>query len=392
MAADNSAVAPALEQRGPFLRHVHLFRGIAILLIVAVHLNFDYLHDVVGVQSPMFHHAVTINLILLHDTTIFFTLISGILYVHVYAGRGVIRFAKSRTANVILPYVVLSVVLTILRWSKGTLEALWMARPGAAGFAGWPGSVQRIGDDLAAPARLSALLERIGHNIATGEAWYHLWYLPVVVALYIASPLVYATVRSPRLRWLLAILIALPLIMPRIDETVSWSSIGYFLGVYALGMFVGCDLERWIDFIERRSTWFAAAAVAGTGALVALYATKMFRLGPIHLDEAAFYVQKTALAALLLVALRRWAQRPGRVPELVLGKLAAWALGIYFIHPLLMVPLFMVLERLISPSFPPWILGLDDLAAFAALIALCVAAIMLAHRVLGRRSRYLIGA
>ena len=388
----SAATVVAQKQRGPFIHYVHLFRGVAILLIVLIHVSESYLIEFAGRESPAFQPVFDAIEILLHDSTIFFTLISGILFVHVYSHRPLAYFVKSRALNVILPYLVLTVLLTMLRSWWPTISAWAADKSFQSAQAQLPSLFAAIDRDIVGGANSAGLLAQIGHNIISGHAVFTLWYLPVVFVLYVASPFVFAMVRARRLRWIAFALVAFPLFSSRTEDTVTVSTLGYFLGVYTLGMLVALDLERSLDYVDSRLGWFAMAAIVATVVLIAAFATSTLQVGFVSVTETAFFIQKTALAGIIVVALRRWARRPDWLRDTALGALATWAFGIYFIHPLLMFPMLKFLYAILPHSQPLWLLGVDGFAAYVVLVALCAAAIVLAHGVLGRRSRYLIGA
>jgi surface polysaccharide O-acyltransferase-like enzyme len=103
-----------------FDQPLHAFRAFAIVNIVAVHalaiVQFPY-------PTPEAFSAYAwlraLNETAFHDSTIYFTLISGILFSQVLAERGWRVFFRSKVANVLLPYAVVTLLMTAFDWPRG---------------------------------------------------------------------------------------------------------------------------------------------------------------------------------------------------------------------------------------------------------------------------------
>ena len=99
---------------------MHAFRAFAILNIVAIHALAGWLYfsgPVVLADSTLESISRLVEL-LFHESTIYFALISGLLYSLVLHRRGVASFARGKALNVLVPYALLTALFTALDWNS----------------------------------------------------------------------------------------------------------------------------------------------------------------------------------------------------------------------------------------------------------------------------------
>lgn len=354
---------------GRFYKYLHAFRGFAIINVVAVHAMAmaTLFARPPGATEPRPHPvADTVNELLLHDATMYFALISGLLYATVLKDRSWLHFFKGKLLNVICPYIVVSVVLTLFAWPVpfGPVELGW-----------FQGSA-------------SEFLHLAGWNIVSGDSLVPMWYVPVLTILFLATPLIaFATARSG-LRWMVVVLVLLPLVVSRQGWEVTPDTIIFFLGVYALGILVGHDLERWMSWARAHLLALGVVALVSTAVVFALNLAGIEFAGPVSLKESAFYVQKLALSGVALVLLQRW---QAQLPKW-LDSVAAYAFAIYFLHGPIQLAATVGLNRHLA-DYPNALDVLLISIAFIVLPILVSVAVAYSLRViLGKRSRMLIGA
>jgi peptidoglycan/LPS O-acetylase OafA/YrhL len=350
----------------PFYAHVHAFRAFAIVNVVALHAVALWLY-VLGAEArraPALEFVGRANEVLLHDSTVYFALLSGLLYSLVLHGRGNASFLHGRATHVLLPYVALSLLLSLLHWTPQQ---------------GW----------IAGPPEGTRLRVLVLHNLLTGQAMVVYWYIPVVLALFALTPLLYRLIENARGHWWLALCLALPGVFSRTGIEFSVSSVLYFLAPYALGVWLGQAYPSRLDLVRRAWRPLLALLVASAPALywgVELGASEPQAF--FNGVETLFYLQKTALALLALLVLRQF---DARMP-LALRWLADDAFAIYLLHFPVILTLAPWLLKVVAPS-APWPL---HAAAMALLLVLGLGGCRLVTRGLqalfGRRSRYLVGA
>ncbi|RJF93889.1 acyltransferase [Sphingomonas cavernae] len=364
MARDPVAAQPA---DATYVGYLDLLRGVAILLIVMLHAGNAFLLQGVGALTPSSTAALAINHILFHDSTLYFSIISGVLYGHLFWRRAHWPFFRARLLNIGSPYVVVSFVLTAIAWALAV----------------------RRGDEATG---LTAFARELGFNIATGDAWNTLWYIPVILGLYAISPLLSRLARSRRWRWAVVAIILLPLLISRTGTVLTPSIFVYFGGAYMFGLVLGIQLDRSLDLLTRCMPWLCGVALLATAALAMLHIAGIDRIGFTSLRETFFYIQRLGIASMLLVALRAWSGRPASVWRSMLAVAASASFGIYFVHGPILRPIARLVGGMVPPDQPWWALLAGVVATFLAGFALSLAIIALVRRALGKRSRLVIGS
>ena len=100
-------------KRKRFIRPLHAFRGFAILNIVAVHAWSGQLSCIRDAEPSIGVSLLdAVNETLFHDSTLYFALISGLLFSLVLQPRGWTAFFKSKLHHVIAPYIVMTMAFT----------------------------------------------------------------------------------------------------------------------------------------------------------------------------------------------------------------------------------------------------------------------------------------
>ncbi len=334
-----------------------LFRGLAILQIACLHASHAlFLRGLPGPgpeNDPVF---VGIDIVF-HGSTIYFALISGFLYQHLFSKRPYGLYLRGRMERVALPYLVVTFTLTLAQH---------------------PASVRRLSPEL---------LETLIHNILTGATWNTLWYVPVILTIYILAPLLAAMLSRPSFRPLGLALLLAPLVVSRSGTDPSIANLVYFAGAFA----VGIELRRANIDTSRNEILILALLIgaAATLILATLFMADVDLVGPVSLRESVFYVQKLALGCAMLSLTQRWAERHGRGNTL-LSRIAACSFGIYFLHGPIM--------RLTAKAVGPYLDGNDFEFLCGILLILLIAIgaslliIIALQRLFGHRSRWIVGA
>lgn len=353
----------------PFLRQLHVFRGFAIVNIVAIHAFGNAILFVRPESPPEFDRYLNFLVVAaFHDSTIYFALISGLLYARVLSGRGWGNFYYSKLKNVLVPYLLFSLLFTYwLRYEEQGVTA-----PFGEAFKGGP----------------REYLAAVGSNLLTGDAMYQLWYMPVLALLFLATPLIAAALKSAKTHWVVVGLAFLPLFVSREHNLVTPSTTLYFLGAYTLGILAGSDYDRWHAWMERKLGLLLALAGIGFVALAGLTLMRVDRFGPLSVLESVHYVHKLAISGVALVLFERW---DARLPK-VLDSLATYSFAIFFLHAAVLYLLTSYANTVLA-SHPSLIGTLLLCAAWLVIsIGVSMAIATVLRRILGRRSRMLVGA
>ena len=342
-----------------FIPSIHAFRAFAILNIVAIH-AFEFIFHLAGNQE----NAPEVSLgylswgvgILFHDATLYFAFISGSLFTLVLADRGWPRFVKSKVFYVLLPYLIFTF---LFGFSK---------------------------EDVALTATEFIIL--FFKNALTGGAVFAYWYIPVLMVLYLFTPLFAKLLENKNAKWLVVFIVFSPLIFSRVWPEISWTNYAYFLGAYMLGMLVGVNYQKTIELLERHLMLFSSVAIIMTIALLILYSMESPKWGLIDFSESAWYLQKIAIAGLVLLFFERTLKT---VPKW-LDVLGNYAFTIYFLHAAALSHTYgLFLVSGVQMTKLPVIL-VFSVINFIGVILICVLLTIMFKKIFGRWSRYIIGA
>jgi len=346
----NSRFEPAL----------HSFRGFAILCVVAIH-TFGFMIYYAGNEGTKLNVGLvsSINEIIFHDATIFFALISGVLFSLILADRGWVNFYKNKLFNVVTPYIFFTCLFTMFHWGFSDFTVF-------------------SGDS-------SEFMQASFYNLLTGGAIFTFWYLPVLLILYVSTPILMKVIRSGQ--WFIIPVILMPLIISRSWPEVTWSNYAYFIGVYAVGLYVGENYKYVSDKLSQHVWLLSIITLISTLILSALFYFEIEKWWFISVRETAFYIQKIALAGLALTFFKRYALH---TPKL-LSLLGTYAFPIFFIHGYILFELYVLLLNLEFQINNYMVLFIACLVILFLVLTTCVLLSKLCQLVFGRWSRQLIG-
>lgn len=351
-----------------FIKHLHAFRGFAIINITAIHAFTMAIFFLIPVEKALpsaDQTAINISVMVFHDATLYFSLISGLLFAAVLKGRSWHVFFKGKLLNVICPYIVMTAVFSAFVWPE-PMQAFAIAT--------FHGTV-------------SDFLDLVGSNILTGKSLFPMYYIPILAVLFMVTPLLAAAADRPGTRWFVAVLALLPLVISRTDLEVTVSSIFFFLGAYALGMLAGRDYDCWLAWVDGHLRLLAATVVISSGVILALLFGEIEFVGLVSVQESMFYVQKLAVAAIVLAMLRR---RESDLPGW-LSVIASYSFAIYFLHGPVQFLMTWGLNQFVT-AYPN---ALEMLLLGMLLIVVPIGVSIVLARglraLLGRRSRMIIG-
>jgi peptidoglycan/LPS O-acetylase OafA/YrhL len=295
------------SNRRESISFLNSLRGLVIAQIVLLHAFFIAYaaHRASGPIQPLVSDMNKAFQVALHDSTLYFTAISGILYVQVFQARGPLAYLKSRAAFVLMPFVVFTLALSTYKVNIPH-TAFWI------------------------PSNLADYIKLVISNLVMGSARFHLWYIPILTVLTVMSPLTYELVRRQRLRWFGAVLIILPVIFTRSGIHVSPASLIFFLGAHIAGMYIGQDPRAAVQLMLKRLWSIAALALVSTGGLAILSLFKIQYVSFVDLRESLYYIQKMSLFMLLMVGCYKLERRLSDIN--LVNTSASLAFGIYLLH------------------------------------------------------------
>lgn len=348
-----------------YIQHLHAFRGFAILTIVAAH-SWSFLlfmGDVDTMPGKGVVYAVTETLF--HGSTIYFALISGLLFGLVLRDKGWRAFFRSKVLNVFMPYALVSLFFLSVFWP---MYVQWFESEGMS----------------------TNFLVAYANGLLTGKVMLPFWYIPILMMLYAATPVVDKLMHKERLRWLAGALVLLPLVISRstAPDFLSAQTFVYFLGAYALGMIAGTYYQKVPEFIRNFRLPLWTAAVGFSLVVLLLFLNEYEPSGHYSLLQTLVYVQKLSIAALMIHYLSRNEESLPRV----LFVLGSYAFAIYFLHFFMVNAVAYGLQALASDYASAWTITVGGLVILVAATSLSLLISWLLKKLFRSKSRMIIGA
>ena len=357
--------------RNSFLHYVHSFRGFAILNIVAIHAFSAAEWYSSGGDFDAREPVYVLSEMLFHDATIYFALISGLLFSATLRHKGYRSFYWSKLTNVVAPYVFCTVVFSVV-----------IHKMDGSGI-------------LATQGSLRDYLQSLPRNLILGQAQFTFWYMPVLLALFLMTPLLDRAVnRRSGVSAAFALIALLPLIISRpefegVASQVSLPTIVYFAGAYAIGMFSGHRQQETLRFVGQHKAAIALLAIATSAAIVVLQLLGTGRFGGFSAQESLFYIQKLSIAAIVLF----WLHGKDAAQPTWLTQFAGTAFSIYFLHAFFIdLVAEWTLPFSVGRQYLPWSLYMMIPVYFATALALSSAAVYVFRMTLAERSRWFLGS
>jgi probable poly-beta-1,6-N-acetyl-D-glucosamine export protein len=338
-----------------FQQHIHVFRGVAIILIVCAHTvpSLDWTnHPLLGA----FFNAVA------NQSSIFFFFIAGYLFQHLSTKFEYRRYLRQKVRTVILPYLLLSIpaliVFTLL--------------------------IQRVG--MWSWFYELPIWEQVALFLLTGKHLAPLWFVPTISLFYLAAPLfLWIDRRYPVAYWLTVPLLILSGYLGRGGEWGPLNFAQHLLPFYLLGMAVCHYQVKALLLIQR---WWPLLAIV---AIVSLFGRAL------EWETPPFWQVPFKLCMVLLLTWLLWKYH--RIFGSRLDYIADISFGIFFIHAYFIIIFKLVAVYLVSGEIYK---GLNTtvfegnvLSYFAyvgVVLASSVLMIWLTKQVFKSNSRMIIGA
>jgi peptidoglycan/LPS O-acetylase OafA/YrhL len=338
-----------------FQQHIHVFRGVAIILIVCAHTvpSLDWsANPVLG----KFIDAAA------NESSMFFFFIAGYLFQYLSGRFAFDRYLSQKLNTVILPYVILSVPALIIFTFLVRRTGMW---PWFYDLPAWG---------------------QIGLFLATGKHLAPLWFVPTITLFYLAAPVFLFIDRKFRFGyWLIVPLLILSATMGRGGQLGPLNFALYLLPVYMLGM-VFCHYR--VKAIELVARWSPVLLlIAG----VAIAGIAFEWASPPHWQVPL----KVSLALLITLWLWKYHGLFGKR----LDYIAEVSFGIFFVHAYFIafiksITFLVVTGGVYKGEGAEVIPGnpLTFVAYAGSVLAISVAVIWVAKKIFGIRSRMVIGA
>lgn len=337
-----------------FQQHVHVFRAVAIIMIVAAHSIPSFAWD----ASPLIGTLIDT---ICNQASIFFFFIAGYLFQHLSGRYEYASYLKQKFKTVLLPYLLVSIPAVIISVWYIPQEGMWF----------WFYDLPEW--------------QQIGLFYLTGKHLEPLWFVPTIALFYLAAPLLLAIDRKPVLYWIIPLLIVLSVDLGRDGPWGPLNKAVYLVPAYLFGMVFSHYREAAED-ISRKWLWLLLT--------VATLAYAMLVTGPNAPGDLQILF-KLALCPVFLLAMHWLADKVGSR----LDYLAHVSFGIFFVHAYF-IAAFRLLWTLAAGEhwagedstalFPPSV-GLFLLHTVIVVLS-SLGIIWVAQKMFPRHSRQLIGA
>ncbi|MCR8668826.1 acyltransferase [Aestuariibaculum sp. M13] len=355
------------SKESAFLSYVHSFRGLAILIIVFGHAVAAATIGARGVFDESYL-LVMISEVFYHDSTIYFAIISGLLFSSVLKPKGFKRFYVSKLKFIIVPYIFLTLIFTFLRIrfksQEGFFENFWF------------------------------YLSTTFRNLIYGKANFVMWYIPVLVFLYLVTPVLdWLQNKSNFTKGLFLLVVLMPLVISRIqmahEYVLKLETMLYFTGAYAFGMWLGSDINETLGKFKAYKFQILAIAILSTLSLFYLYNNQLDYFGKVSLKESLFYVQKLCFTVLILLVFKKFEYRQIKW----LNVVARDSFAIYFLHGfILFSSLSLFKSVLLFNEIEPLNIISGTVLLLVYSVGLSLLTVYLSRKIFKRYSRFLVGA
>lgn len=347
-----------------FLAHVHSFRAVAIVAVVATHT----LYDLQWMEKDRLWAKLCVSIF--QNGTVPFVFVAGFLFRHRLPRFTYKGYLLTKLKYVIVPYIVISLPYVVLQKAR------------AFGiFASWY------------PRTFDSDVLHVAFAYLTGRQMpIPLWFIPMIAVFYVFAPMFVFIDRRPKWYALVAPLLILASFSHRPqNQTVLAQSLVYFLPVYLSGMAAAHYRETLLDWVGR----FRWPLVLVCVACVAFEVAFRERTGAIEsanmfsTERGVFDVNiylKLIGSLVLLDALRGVGPRLTRV----LAPAAEMSFGIFFVHYYF---IYFAPELRFALGGAPWLGSVLSLFLYTTgVVVLSMLIVWLLQRLLGRRSRFLVGS
>lgn len=348
------------SQKRMFLRHVHNFRGLAMLFIVLS-------HSLIGANADL-----TINHILLvfaQNSTVYFLIIAGFLFQHLLRKYEFKKYLKTKFKFIILPYLIATVVPIISIYLYHHMNLI----------EGLPEKVQEVILSFGKWKSNKADYAFYNHSsiyaifliVINGWCIYPFWFMPTIAVFYFLTPGLKYMDNNPKLYYLLIPLVAVSLIIGRGTNEIP-ILVAHFLPYFIFGMFLSHYSERMTAIFNK---YYIPLSLLAVSFSVSFYITGFNQFA--ILDKLIYS----------LLILKIFLKYDNPVANKFFDLIAQYSFGIYFLHMVMKTFILKVpfLSFLVSELY------IGIIIEFILTVALSIGGVKLIKYITRSYSRYIIG-
>lgn len=327
------------------LQYLNNYRGIAILLVMFSH----------AASTIPDSHSPTLIAIspLFSNGTLLFVLVAGHFFSALSDNFSYPSFLKNKLKFVVLPYVLLSLPAALIYILKIKNDHQWV--------------------DMAWFHTLNPFLA-YGYLMGTGAHLGPLWFIPMILLYYIASPIWLLMIRKNVLLPFFLASLAYAMYSGRPANNAAFlQSAAYFLPAYLLGMHLGKD-SKLLEALSRHATVGFALSLSALLLVSKIHTFDLSWKLPVALTTACFLI---ALCKNKLNQKMKW-----------LDLFARLSFYLFFVHGYVAGFFRIVFKNSAHLNIDAGI----SFFVFVCTIFICIAAYIPLKMILKERSKFILGA
>jgi hypothetical protein len=351
-----------------FLQYIHNLRGLAILFVVGVHCGG---YDADWASHPALRHVIqTFFDPSEGNGTVLFLFIGGFLFQHLTHNQFEYKkFMEQKFLNIILPYIIISIPLIILRLNTN-FESL---------------SLPKDFDK-------HSVTYQFFYHLITGTHMPPFWFISAIVLFYFSAPVLHAIDNRTFYRYYFPLVLCVTLFTYRpLHNANTFLSYVHFIPVYIAGMWASYNKERILRWGWKLTTPLAVAYLTFTvldltgNLTLSRDITFEYVISNRAMLFNIYMLKALILCFLLLIVFYQFRER--KIP--LLEVLGHYSFGVFFIHYILISVSRKVIESMgytIDFNFITYV------SFFVFILMVSIISVYVVKRVCGRYSRYLIGS
>ncbi|WP_298488387.1 acyltransferase [uncultured Maribacter sp.] len=336
-----------------FLWSFHYFRAFAILNIILIHTwrfppnsSYELGSNFVDTTRDM----------LFHGSTIYFLFISGFLFHYLSKKFSTYTYYLGKFKNVVLPYLFISICFILMEDFIGVKTSL----------------------------SFNEYLLRLVDKLIKGTASFQFWYIPFIILVFLISPFFLKIKKESFIKYI-PILFLLPILGTRTSISITFWQFVYFLPAYLIGMYSSINYDYFIGLIKQYKNYIYATAIVSS--IILLYVNHDLNYYNLFSPrESLVYIQKMSITFIFLNIFKNISSN--KVP--FLNLIANCSFALYFTHAF--VDRHLKKIYFIADTYTVELLKIPlSIVYVLLLIFVNVLLCFIAKKILGKKSRYLLG-
>ncbi|MEQ8475979.1 acyltransferase [Fulvivirga sp.] len=347
-----------------FLNYIHLFRGLAIVVIVGIHCRISLPWS----SNQQFSKAVFTTL--LDSGTILFVFIAGFLFQYLKHKYEFFDYFKRKLKFVILPYLVVSVPILVYKYLTYSQPYEWM-----------PNSLEN-----------QPYIIQCFYMILTGKHIGPFWFIPMIFIFYLISPLLLRLDNPKFYTYFFPFLFIAGLFTFRFGYySTTIDSFIYFIPIYIFGMW-GSAYRKQLTQTKVLYMVILFIIYIAISILEVVHIIEIPKLTSFESSNLLPYFHfnfAKVKVSLLCIILIRFFYLFNDNEISVLKKLADYSFGIFFLH----MYIIQAIEIVIKTYFNNFELGLVSFVFYTLIVTIAsMLLIDILKKLIGRNSRSFIGS